>query len=138
MIRRRRLKNHGNDGRLTSHLLFWENMHRANVSLQNADKSHRQWITFAEAQRLEARGSAFRVSRRKDPRAIFRLRVVAQPSNSPNSPVNLTAADLEALVGLRKMNEVLEERLIGWGLLAEKIQKVKSQMRSLYLESQPA
>lgn len=107
-------------------------MRACTVNLQNPDTSHRQWITVAEAQRRERNGEIFRVSRLKDPKMVFRLRVFASPSNSLDSPPCLTRSDMDALAGLRKMTEIRQERLEGWGLITSVKVKISSAKAEAY------
>jgi hypothetical protein len=95
---------------------------KQNVELQNADGSHRCWITLAEAERCEKNNQMLRISRRKEPQIKYRLRRVVEPSNSLRSQAALTASDAKLLITLRKNPEkhvAIErlERLAGWNLI---------------------
>lgn len=96
-------------------------MYKVNVSLQNPDGSHRQYITVAEAQRRERNGEIYRVSKPKASKMTYRMHVFASPSNSSESPACLTRSDMDALAGLRKMTEMRRERLQGYGLILPQI-----------------
>lgn len=94
---------------------------------------HLRWLAPAEAERLADNGQARRVSKRKDPRPIYRLTAVAEPSDSHNSIPVLKHGDMELLVNLKRgFIEGLSpdkvrvmasgrlqslQRLAGWGLL---------------------
>lgn len=97
-------------------------MRTQTVDLQNPDGSHRQYLSSAEVQRrCGENGDIYRVSRPKAPKQVYRLRVFANPSKSQDSSASLTFADMETLVGLRKMTQEKRERLEGWGLIAHRI-----------------
>jgi hypothetical protein len=106
---------------------------KSNVMLRNPDGTLRQRVSINEALRLEKEGKAKRISGRKASTIVYQMHQMANPSDSHNSPAQLTRADLEALVGLRKMNATRRERLIGWHLLKEKVSDFASGVRTMHL-----
>lgn len=77
-------------------------MKKQNVKLLNADGVFCRWLCEAEASRLEQEGRATRCSRLKDPKLVYRLEPDPEPSNSPESPSALNAADIRFLAELRR------------------------------------
>jgi hypothetical protein len=76
-------------------------LRKQNVKLQNADGTHRQWISLTQAERLETEGKASRISKRKDPQIVFKLRSYPDPSSSPASRAALTSSDVDYLATLK-------------------------------------
>lgn len=77
-----------------------------------------------EAATLEDKHQAFRVTRVKAKKTIYRLAWYPEPSDSPESPARITVSDMLRLAFLRYLdgsacNDIQRERLIGLGLLSE-------------------
>lgn len=89
------------------------------IQLQNSDGSHHRWVCQGEINRMVERGEVFRVSRRKEARQRYRLKTIAKPSESKETPTVVTVSDSMAVVGLHRINDVWLERLIGFGLIPE-------------------
>ncbi len=89
------------------------------VDLQNHDGSHNSWICQPEADRMAARGEIFRVSKRKAAKKVYRYHPPVRASQSRETPAQITNADLHALVGLHRVDEIWYERLIGLELIPE-------------------
>lgn len=94
-------------------------MRARNVELVNSDGSHRRWVCLAEAERLMLQGEVLRISSRKAARAVYRYKPVQSPSDSRNSLPCLTRRDMEVFAGLRKVDDVGLERLIGFKILPD-------------------
>jgi hypothetical protein len=107
-------------------------MLKSSVKLKNADGSHRMTISLPEAQRLEREGKARRISKPKAAAVVYQMTAVAVASDSHESPAMLTMADLEAVAGIRKLTDQRRERLIGWGLMKEKIADFASGVRAMH------
>jgi hypothetical protein len=94
-------------------------VYKQNVKLQNSDKSFRCWLSVEQAERMLEQGTVVRVSKRKDPRPVYQMKWLPNPSDSVETSPLLTPADTKAMVGFHKVNEVWVERLIGFNLLPE-------------------
>jgi hypothetical protein len=70
-----------------------------------------------EAARLEQQKDAFRVTRLKAKRTIYRLAWYPEASDSPESPAHITLGDTYRVAGVLPMNEIQRERLIGLNLI---------------------
>jgi hypothetical protein len=88
-------------------------MRKQNVSLRNQDGSHCRWLSHEEASRLEREGRAFRTSRPRDQKVVYRLRSAPEPSGSAPSAAALTVSDMEAVAKVRRVSERQRERLEG-------------------------
>ena len=89
------------------------------VELQNYDGSRNSWICQPEADRMVSRGEVFRVSKRKAAKKVYRYHPPVPSSHSRETPALITNADLGALVGLHRVDEIWYERLIGHQLIPE-------------------
>lgn len=94
-------------------------MRKQNIQLQNEDGSHRQWLCQGEIDRLVERGECRRLTRRKDPKPIYRMNSYPQASSSRETASSITPADTRAVAGLQRVDEVWIERLIGFKLIPE-------------------
>jgi hypothetical protein len=94
-------------------------MRAASIALLHEDGTHFRWITAGEADRMEQLDQAERITARRAPQVKYRMKAQAQPSTSKISPCMLTRGDLNALIGMRRIEWPQLERLIGHGLVPE-------------------
>ncbi len=95
------------------------NMRRQDIEIQNCDGSRQRWAGVGEVEQMLAKGEVYRVSKRKDRVQRYRLKEYPQASNSRESAACITTADMRALAGLQRVDQIWVERLIGLNLLPE-------------------
>ena len=85
------------------------------IQLQDPEGRQQCILTFDEAESLVSRGKARKVSRR-----VYRMNwPPAPPSQSRDTPCELTLHDMDAIAGLVRMHPREYERLVGHGFFAE-------------------
>ncbi len=64
-------------------------------------------------------GEVSRISGRRDPVRVYRLKQMPEASTSHRTAACITIADMRAMAGMQRVDEVWIERLIGLKLLPE-------------------
>ncbi len=90
-----------------------------NIQLQNEDGSHHRWASKGEVDRMVESGEIERISPRREPLQKYRIKPFPQASTSRASAACVTTADMKAVAGLLKVDDVWIERLIGLKLIPE-------------------